>query len=155
MSPGIDASIGRKNWWAGFASSKHMVLVFRLLLAGIFLLGSISELVDIQRYSVQAVYNFGLLPKGLAVLFGVALPFMALLCGLGLLLGILTRLSALGSSLMSIVFFLAKTIVLLQGKNIDCGCDVGAYPEPLLGLRGHVYTFNLKRKVKADLVKKS
>jgi len=102
-----------------------MVLVFRLLLAGIFLLGSISKLVDIQRYSVEAVYSFGILPEGLAILFGMALPFIELLCGLGLLLGILTRLSALGTALMSIAFFVAKAVVLLQGRNIDCGCFGG------------------------------
>jgi len=102
-----------------------MVLVFRLLLAGIFLLGSISKLVDIQRYSVEAVYSFGILPEGLAILFGLALPFIELLCGLGLLLGILTRLSALGTALMSIAFFVAKAVVLLQGRNIDCGCFGG------------------------------
>ena len=59
---------------------------------------------------------------GLAVPFGLALPFIELLCGLGLLLGILTRLSAFGSALMSIAFFIAKAFVLLQGKDIDCGC---------------------------------
>ena len=114
-----------KSWWVGLASNKHMVLVFRLLLAGIFLLGSISKLVDIQRYSVEAVYSFGILPKGLAILFGLVLPFIELLCGLGLLLGILTRLSALGTALMSIAFFVAKAVVLLQGRNIDCGCFGG------------------------------
>jgi hypothetical protein len=33
----------------------------------------------------------------------------------------LTRLSALGSALMNIVFFLTKTVVIAQGKNIDWG----------------------------------
>ncbi len=102
-----------------------MVFVFRLLLGGIFLLGSITKLVDIERYSVEAVYNFGILPVGLAMLFGWVLPFIELLCGLGLLLGILTRLSALGTALMSISFFAAKAVVLSQGRNIDCGCFGG------------------------------
>lgn len=115
----------RRNWWVLIGSDKHIVLGFRLLLAGIFLLGSISKLVDIERYSVEAVYNFGILPKDLAHLFGLVLPFIELLCGLGLLLGILTRLSALGTALMSIAFFVAKAVVLLQGRNIDCGCFGG------------------------------
>jgi uncharacterized membrane protein YphA (DoxX/SURF4 family) len=50
------------------------------------------------------------------------MPFIELLCGLGLLLGVLTRLSALGSGLMSLAFFVAKAIVLSQGRSIECGC---------------------------------
>ncbi len=114
--------VSEENWWVRLGSHKHIVLVFRLLLGGIFLLGSISKLVDIERYSVQAVYSFGILPPGLAIFLGLVLPFIELLCGLGLLLGILTRLSALGTALMSIAFFVAKAIVLSQGKDIDCGC---------------------------------
>ena len=34
----------------------------------------------------------------------------------------LTRLSALGVSLMSLAFFIAKAIVLSQGRSIECGC---------------------------------
>jgi uncharacterized membrane protein YphA (DoxX/SURF4 family) len=110
------------SWWESLTCNKNIVLVFRLLLAAIFLLGSFAKLVNIERYSVEVVYNFGILPRGLAFLFGLALPFIELLCGLGLLLGILTRLSALGASLMSVAFFIAKALVLSQGRNIDCGC---------------------------------
>ena len=34
----------------------------------------------------------------------------------------LTRLSAFGSALMSLAFFVAKAIVLSQGRAIECGC---------------------------------
>jgi uncharacterized membrane protein YphA (DoxX/SURF4 family) len=78
--------------------------------------------VDIERYSVDAVYNFGILPLGLARFFGLVMPFIELLCALGLLFGVLTRLSALGISLMSLSFFIAKAIVLSQGRSIECGC---------------------------------
>jgi uncharacterized membrane protein YphA (DoxX/SURF4 family) len=54
--------------------------------------------------------------------FGLIMPFIELLCGLGLLFGVLTRLSALGIALMSLSFFIAKAIVLSQGRSIECGC---------------------------------
>jgi uncharacterized membrane protein YphA (DoxX/SURF4 family) len=114
-----------KGRWAALVLNKQIVMIFRLLLAAIFLFASIAKLVNIERYSVAAVDNFGILPMGLAHLFGLALPFIELLCGLGLFLGILTRLSALGSALMSISFFIAKTIVFAQGRNVDCGCFGG------------------------------
>ncbi len=102
-----------------------VVVVCRLILAGIFLLSSYGKLVDIERYSVDAVYNFGILPiepVNLARFFGLVMPFIELLCGLGLLGGVLTRLSALGVSLMSVAFFIAKAVVLSQGRSIECGC---------------------------------
>jgi uncharacterized membrane protein YphA (DoxX/SURF4 family) len=100
----------------------YVVLVFRLLMAAMFLVSSYGKLVDIERYSVDAVYNFGVLPMVLARPFGLIMPFIEGLCGLGLLFGVLTRLAALGIGLMSVAFFIAKAIVLSQGRSINCGC---------------------------------
>lgn len=100
----------------------YVVLIFRLILAAFFLISSYGKLVDIERYSVDAVYNFGILPMVLARPFGLVMPFIELLCGLGLLFGVLTRLSAFGIALMSLSFFIAKAIVLSQGRSIECGC---------------------------------
>ena len=105
-----------------WASNRYVVLVFRLVLAAFFLVSSFGKLLDIERYSVDAVYNFGILPMVLARPFGLVMPFIELLCGLGLLFGVLTRLSALGIGLMSLSFFTAKAIVLSQGRNIECCC---------------------------------
>ena len=93
-----------------------------MVLAALFLVSSYGKLVDIERYSVDAVYNFGVLPMVLARPFGLIMPFIELLCGLGLLFGVLTRLSALGIAGMSVAFFIAKAIVLSQGRSIECGC---------------------------------
>ncbi|MBC8445839.1 MAG: DoxX family membrane protein, partial [Chloroflexi bacterium] len=105
-----------------FVNNRYVTLIFRLLMAAIFLLSSYGKLVDIERYSVDAVYNFGILPMALARPFGLVMPFIELLCALGLLFGVLTRLSALGVALMSLSFFVAKAIVLSQGRSINCGC---------------------------------
>ncbi len=118
------------NWIRAVEANRYLILVLRLLLAAVFLLSSFGKLVDIERYSVDAVYNFDILPMALARLFGLVMPFIELLCGLGLLFGILTRLSALGVALMSLAFFIAKGIVLAQGRSIDCGC-FGAVVETL------------------------
>jgi uncharacterized membrane protein YphA (DoxX/SURF4 family) len=99
-----------------------LIFTFRIILAILFLASALGKLVNLERYSVDAVYNFGILPIALARPFGLILPFLELLCAVGLLLGILTRLSALGIGLMSLSFFIAKAYVLAQGRNIECGC---------------------------------
>ena len=105
-----------------FNNNRLVVLSFRLILSFFFLVSAYGKLVDIERYSVDAVYNFGMLPMVLARPFGIIIPFIELLCGLGLVSGVLTRLSALGIGMMSLSFFIAKAIVLSQGRSIDCGC---------------------------------
>jgi uncharacterized membrane protein YphA (DoxX/SURF4 family) len=121
-----NAALDRKvNWFQLVVNNRYVTLAFRLILAGIFLLSSYGKLVDIERYSVDAVYNFGILPVepvNIARFFGLVMPFIELLCALGLLFGVLTRLSALGVSLMSLAFFITKAIVLSQGRSIECGC---------------------------------
>jgi len=103
-------------------NNRFVVLSLRLILSFFFLVSAYGKLVDIERYSVDAVYNFGVLPMVLARPFGLAMPFIELLCGMGMLFGVFTRLSALGIGLMSLSFFIAKAIVLSQGRTIDCGC---------------------------------
>jgi putative oxidoreductase len=112
----------KTRWLRSVAANRTAVLIFRLILAGFFILSASGKLVDIERYSVDAVYNFGVLPMAVARPFGLVMPFIELLCGLGLLFGVLTRLSALGVALMSLSFFIAKGIVLSQGRSIECGC---------------------------------
>jgi hypothetical protein len=112
----------KMDWLRTLEGNRYIVLVFRLILAAFFLVSSYGKLVDIERYSVDAVYNFGVLPMFLARPFGLVMPFIELLCCLGLLFGVLTRLSALGVALMSLSFFIAKAIVLSQGRSIECGC---------------------------------
>ena len=102
--------------------NRYVTLVFRLVLAGTFLVSSLGKLVDIEHYSVAMVYNFGILPGRLATAFGWVLPFIELACALGLAFGVLTRLSSLGTTLLSASFLGAKVIVLSRGMDIECGC---------------------------------
>ena len=112
----------QSSWFKSLTENGYVVLIFRLIMAAMFLISSYGKLVDIERYSVDAVYNFGILPMVLARPFGLVMPFIEGLCGLGLLFGVLTRLAALGIGLMSVAFFIAKAIVLSQGRSINCGC---------------------------------
>ncbi len=102
--------------------NRYVILAFRLVLGLTFLVSSFGKLVDIEHYSVAMVYNFDILPGPLAIGFGWALPFIELACGIGLLLGVLTRLSALGISLLSVSFFITKVILLSRGTDVECGC---------------------------------
>ena len=107
---------------SGLVASRYSILVCRLVLAATFLVSSLGKMVDVEHYSVAMVYNFEILPRPLALAFGWALPFIELACALGLLMGVLTRLSSLGVALLSASFLMAKVIVLSRGVDIECGC---------------------------------
>jgi len=105
-----------------FINNMWLSIVCRVLIAVIFILSGIGKMMDLEN-SVKAVYNFQLLPEWAIEPLGYALPFIELLCALGILFGVLTRLSSFGIGVMSIGFFIGKLIVLfVQGRSIDCGC---------------------------------
>ena len=103
-------------------ANRYAILGMRWILAGVFLLSAAGKLVDIKRYSIGAVMEFGILPTPLAHVFGMVLPFVELMCALGLLFGVATRLSSFGIALMSTTFFVVKGIILWHGGDIVCGC---------------------------------
>jgi uncharacterized membrane protein YphA (DoxX/SURF4 family) len=89
VSGQMEISKERTGGFKAVVGNGTVILVFRLILAVFFLVSSYGKLVDIERYSVDAVYNFGVLPMVLARPFGLVMPFIELLCGLGLLFGVL------------------------------------------------------------------
>lgn len=103
-------------------SSAAVALSCRWLLGALFLVSALGKLADIEKYSVTAVYAFGVLPLALARPFGLLMPFVELALAVCLLSGILTRISAVGAALLSLSFLVAKLIVLSQGEDIACGC---------------------------------
>ncbi|MGD0229145.1 MAG: DoxX family protein [Syntrophorhabdales bacterium] len=131
-----------------------MVLACRLVLAATFLVSAFGKLVNIEHYSVAMVYNLEILPGPLAIGFGWALPFIELACAIGLLLGVLTRLSALGIALLSISFFITKAILLSRGMDVECGCfgaigstmtSWGIYLDPAVFLLSVTVLFSSRR----------
>jgi uncharacterized membrane protein YphA (DoxX/SURF4 family) len=105
-----------------FLNSRYAVLAMRVALAAVFLLSACGKLVDIRQYSISPILEFGILPSWVVSIVGSALPFIELLCALGLLFGVLTRLSSFGIAAMSAIFFLVKAFLLLQGYDLACGC---------------------------------
>lgn len=108
--------------------NKWVTLFSRIFIGGLFALGAALKLQDVKLYSVNAVYEYGLLPVepiDVALIFGYILPYVELVVGLCILFGILTRLTSLAGALMGLSFSAAEAIVLMQGRDLDCGCFPG------------------------------
>ena len=99
-------------------------VALRLLLAAVFAVAGASKLPD-PAASVRAVRAYRLLPE--AAVNGVAygLPMLELALAVLLLVGLVTRLAALLSAALLVVFLTGIASVAVRGLSIDCGCFGG------------------------------
>ncbi|MFF4881137.1 MauE/DoxX family redox-associated membrane protein [Micromonospora sp. NPDC000668] len=99
--------------WLGIAA--------RLGLAAVWLVAGASKVGDLAA-SGRAVNAYQVMPYDVATVIGAALPFVELALGVLLLLGLATRLSAVVSAVLLVVFIAGIASAWARGLSIDCGC---------------------------------
>ena len=98
--------------------------VARLGLAAVFLVSGVLKAIDPDATYV-AVRAYDLLPKlGVALVAGV-LPWLEIVIGLFLLVGIATRTVAIASAVLLLAFMAGVAQAWARGLSIDCGCFGG------------------------------
>ena len=75
--------------------------------------------------SERAVQAFEIFPTDLAGYIGLALPFVEILLGALLILGLFTRPVAIVSTLLMVAFIIGIAQAWARGLTIDCGCFGG------------------------------
>ena len=96
----------------------------RLVLGAVLLIAGGLKAIDSQS-SVTAVRAYRLLPSSLATIVGWGLPFAEIALGLLLLAGIATRVIAVASAVLLLIFIAAVASAAARGLSIDCGCFGG------------------------------
>lgn len=91
-------------------------LVARLPIATYFMLAGYSKFQNSREF-VIAVQGFGILPEPLATLYGILLPYVEMVIGALLFLGLWTTLCAIVTSLMLLSFIIALGVY--QGKPFN------------------------------------
>ncbi len=119
-----------------FLTSSGVGLALRYLLGAMILLSAVPKLIDIEANSVYVVYSYYILPiqpVNFARFVGLVVPYAELLIGLGLIFGVLTRLSAVGWIALSLAYFSIKIdLIFVQGRIVPCGCFPGVLPDMLV-----------------------
>ena len=111
-----------KEWLA------HPWLTIRVQLAlgAIFIVAAIPKIVDPPSFA-HMVYNYRILPSGLINITALTMPWLEILTGLALILGVWVRPARWLITAMLVVFIIAIAINLARNNAIDCGCfDVSA-----------------------------
>jgi putative oxidoreductase len=102
--------------WAG-----HVVLVLRLLLGAIFLVAGASKIGHAAFFAAQ-IAGFRILPSALIAPLALVLPFLEVLLGGYLVIGLFTRTSAWIAASLLLLFDLAIASAVVRGMTVNCGC---------------------------------
>lgn len=96
----------------------------RLLTGGVWVVAGALKLPDLDS-SVRAVRAYEILPEAIVPVVGTMLPILEVVIGLTLILGLVTRFSAVVSALLFLAFVIGIASVWARGIEIDCGCFGG------------------------------
>lgn len=109
-----------------------IVLFARILIGGILIYASIDKIVDPDGFA-KAIDNYHIIPFGLENSMAIILPWLEMIVGICLILGIFIDGAAFLVIVMMSIFIFAITYAILSGYNIECGC--GLKPGELIGVR--------------------
>ena len=98
-----------------------MHFFFRLMLGGVFIWTGLLKIMDPLEFA-QSIANYRIFPRLLVFLLALILPWIELLCGLCLILGLFQETSTMILSGLLVGFLIMIIITLFRGIDIDCGC---------------------------------
>jgi arsenate reductase len=98
-----------------------LLLVLRLFLGLVFIYASWDKILHPAQFA-QAVYNYKILPLPMVNIFAIILPWIELIAGAFLILGVFTRGSALIITSLLFIFIIAGVISVSRNLDITCGC---------------------------------
>jgi len=94
--------------------------LFRLLLGGVFVAAGSLKALDPATFA-NDVARYGLVPDALVNVFSLALPWIEILAGGLLVVGVWKRESAAVIAALNAVFLVAVSVALARGLEV-CGC---------------------------------
>ena len=112
---GQHSAIGR--WLA----SPWVTIRVQLALGVIFVAAALPKIVDPPSFA-HMVYNYRLVPGALVNLAALTMPWIELLSGLALILGIWRGAARTIIGVLLLTFIMAISVNLARHNSIDCGC---------------------------------
>ena len=99
----------------------YLTLFARLFIGGIFIYAAYSKIIDPAGFA-KSIWFYHLVPGKMINLMAIILPWLEMLCGIGLILGFFYKGSVFWVNLMLLIFMAALTTAMVRGISIDCGC---------------------------------
>jgi len=121
IKPGKRRATQLNNKLGHLFNSSWIEMAFRWILGITFIYASYYKILSPTDFA-KMVYGYNLFPEVLINLIAIVLPFVELISGLCLLLGIYPRSAALIINGLLLAFILILTINIIRGYEFDCGC---------------------------------
>lgn len=93
----------------------------QIVIGLVLLAAALPKLGDLRSFAAS-VHNFRIVPVPAENVLAVALPWIELVAGLALLLGIRARAGAVVATALLVVFTAAVAWAVARGLDIECGC---------------------------------
>jgi len=93
----------------------------QLALGAIFVIAAIPKIADPPSFA-HMIYNYRLVPASLINLSALVMPWVELLAGLALILGVWKAAARNVIGILLAIFIIAISINLIRDNAIDCGC---------------------------------
>ncbi|MCR4410471.1 MAG: MauE/DoxX family redox-associated membrane protein [Candidatus Saccharicenans sp.] len=102
-------------------NNKYFLLLLRLIVGGVFIWAAVTKIADPLAFA-QDVRNYRLVGQTLSFLTAIVLPWVELIAGVCLIIGVFPRSSALLVSGLLVFFIVLVAVTMLRGIDVDCGC---------------------------------
>lgn len=120
----------------GFSSHPWLTIRVQIALGVVFILAALPKLADPPSFA-HMIHNYGIVPGWLVNISALTLPWVELLIGVALVLGLWRRTALTITGGLLIAFIAAIGMNLIAGNPIDCGCfdvsSAGKSSQELLG----------------------
>jgi uncharacterized membrane protein YphA (DoxX/SURF4 family)/chitodextrinase len=113
--------MSRKALFEEIIDNRWLIFALRVALGGIFIAASVTKLSH-QAEFIDIVISYGILPDSLAHFYALILPWVELVIGCSLVLGLFTRFAAALSIPVIVSFIIASAYGLFQAVGGSCGC---------------------------------
>jgi hypothetical protein len=103
--------------------------VVGLIVGAVFVYAGLAKIIALQPFRLsnptefaRDIDNYKMLPWSLALLLGLYLPWLEILCGLALMMRILYRGGVIILTALMAMFIVATLVAKARGLDISCGC---------------------------------
>ena len=108
----LQQSIGNNSW---------IELAARWILGLTFIYASFHKIISPADFA-KIVYGYNLFPEIFINLIAIIIPFLELIAGLALIIGIYPRSAAIIIHVLLLAFIAVLATNLIRGHEFDCGC---------------------------------
>lgn len=99
----------------------YLTILARVLIGGMFLFASYDKIIHPALFA-KSIWQYHMVPGSLINLMALALPWLELVIGVALIIGISYRGAVLWANLLLVVFMVALGSTIVRGIDIACGC---------------------------------